>query len=64
MWSMWDAPSDRDYYDQFAGPEDNPADEEEPELCLHCNDWPCRCLREQEEMEHGDDFPTERDCPL
>ena len=28
MWSMWDAPSDRDYYDQF-----NPFDEEldEPE---------------------------------
>jgi hypothetical protein len=42
MWSMWDAPSDRDYYGQF-----NPyPDEEEPEEemlragkpihCAHC----------------------------
>jgi len=29
MYSMWDAPSDRDYYDQF-NPE--PLEDEEPEL--------------------------------
>jgi len=29
MWSMWDAPSDRDYYGQWEPPE-------EPERCLDC----------------------------
>lgn len=32
MWSMWDAPSDRDYYDQFNL---HPEEEEEP------NCWDC-----------------------
>lgn len=32
MWSMWDAPSDRDYYDQFNPvPEEDEEDEEEEE---------------------------------
>ena len=30
MWSIWNAPSDRDYYDQFGPPPD------EPELCHDC----------------------------
>jgi len=32
MWSMWNAPSARDYYDQYGSDEQN----EEPEYCCHC----------------------------
>ena len=32
MWSMWNAPSDRDYYDPL-GPD---CDVDEPEICLDC----------------------------
>ncbi len=32
MWSMWNAPSDRDYYDPYGSDEQG----EEPEYCGHC----------------------------
>ena len=32
MWSMWNAPSDRDYYDQFGVD----CDQDEPESCGNC----------------------------
>ena len=32
MWSMWNAPSDRDYYDPYGSDEQD----EEPEYCCHC----------------------------
>ena len=32
MWSMWNAPSDRDYYD----PMGLDCDEDEPEICEDC----------------------------
>ena len=32
MWSMWNAPSDRDYYDPYGADEQD----EEPEYCCHC----------------------------
>ena len=39
MWSIWNAPSDRDYYDQFG--RDEP--EEEPGCC-HCGaSWDQAC---------------------
>lgn len=33
MWSMWNAPSDRDYYNAYGWDED---DRPEPEHCSHC----------------------------
>jgi len=41
MWTMWDAPSDRDYYDQFMDPrelallEQEDPDNELPEKCMY-----------------------------
>jgi hypothetical protein len=32
MWSMWNAPSDRDYYDPFGAD----CDKDEPEICGDC----------------------------
>lgn len=32
MWSIWNAPSDRDYYDQFCGLEPEPEDDR----CVDC----------------------------
>ena len=32
MWSMWNAPSDRDYYDQLGVD----CDQDEPEICEDC----------------------------
>jgi hypothetical protein len=32
MWSMWNAPSDRDYYEPY-GPDD---EDEQPQHCQHC----------------------------
>ena len=32
MWSMWNAPSDRDYYDPYGRDEEG----DEPEGCVHC----------------------------
>jgi len=32
MWSMWNAPSDRDYYD----PDGRGEEDDEPEGCVHC----------------------------
>ena len=32
MWSMWNAPSDRDYYDSLGAD----CDEDEPEICEDC----------------------------
>jgi hypothetical protein len=32
MWSIWNAPSDRDYYDPYGSDEKH----EEPEYCYHC----------------------------
>jgi len=32
MWSMWNAPSDRDYYDPLGVD----CDEDEPEICEDC----------------------------
>lgn len=34
---------------------DNDEDQEDwSDLCQHCNDWPCRCLRdEQDELEYA-----------
>ena len=32
MWSMWNAPSDRDYYDPFGAY----CDEDEAEICVDC----------------------------
>ena len=32
MWSMWNAPSDRDYYEPYGRDEED----EEPEYCQHC----------------------------
>lgn len=54
MWSMWNAPSDRDYYEQFAYDEpDNPEREcsdcgtvyRECARCrtLYCDCEPCDC---------------------
>jgi len=40
MWSMWNAPSDRDYYEPYGRDEED----EEPEYCQHCGarwDQPC-----------------------
>ena len=39
----------KDEYEEFIG-----GTEEEPgELCPHCNDWPCRCLfDEQDQLEY------------
>ena len=36
MWSMWNATSDRDYYDQFAGPEPEEVPDHDPScpMCL------------------------------
>ena len=41
MWSIWNAPSDRDYYDPFGW---NDEKDDEPEYCGHCGarwDQPC-----------------------
>lgn len=41
MWSMWNALSDRDYYDPHGWDED---DEPEPEHCLYCGaGWDQAC---------------------
>jgi hypothetical protein len=32
MWSIWNAPSDRDYYDPFGWDEED----DEPQFCEHC----------------------------
>jgi hypothetical protein len=32
MWSMWNAPSDRDYYEPYGRDEEN----EQPEYCQYC----------------------------
>ena len=39
MWSMWNAPSDLDYYGQDGFSGDEPEDEQEPEL-EPPDDWP------------------------
>jgi hypothetical protein len=33
MWSIWNAPSDRDYYDRFGWADE---EDDEPEYCGHC----------------------------
>ena len=39
MWSMWNAPSDLDYYEQSGFGGDEPEDEQEPEQ-EPPDDWP------------------------
>ena len=39
MWSMWNAPSDLDYYGQSGFSGDEPEEEQEPEL-EPPDDWP------------------------
>jgi hypothetical protein len=46
-------------FDPQTGYDDETDDTDPAELCPHCNDWPCRCLFEQEELEYV--FPQESD---
>ncbi len=53
MWSMWDAPSDRDYYDQFMDPRELALlEEEDPD-----NELPVAAMAVQEDA--GDES-----CPF
>jgi hypothetical protein len=59
MWSMWNAPSDRDYYDQFNPPEEP----EEPEYRCECGareDQACECGPATEADPADDDLTVER----
>ena len=50
-WTMLDAPSDRDYYEQFCidpEPDEEPEDAEDDFGCPQCNPNPCRCLYDDE----------------
>ena len=49
MWTMWDAPSDRDYYSQFAG---EPDDDEDPD-----NELPVAAVAVVEEYAGDDTCP-------
>jgi len=52
MWSMWNAPSDRDYYEQFSPPE-------EEERCFSCGAGELQACEEWCETNRPAEEPAE-----
>lgn len=66
MWSMWNAPSDRDYYDSCGW--DECEEDDEPKYCGHCGarwDQACEewCYTNAPAFEPGPTEDTEREPP-